>query len=140
MATAIKDNKELVQRVNEGLNDQSREVFTTHHTSDVVLHDSGEEIHGVDAALERETALWRAFPDLHHTLEDIIAEGDRVAYRFTATGTHEGQFQGIEPTGQEVTVMGHGTVRVEDGKLAEVWLTYDKLDMMAQLGIVEATP
>lgn len=135
MSTVLESNKELVRRVNDGLNDQDPELFTEHHAEDVVLHTVGEEIHGIEAALAHEQALWRAFPDLHHTTEDVLAEGEKVAYRFTASGTHEGPFQGIEPTGNSFEISGQGIVRVEDGELAEVWLNYDTLGMMQQLGV-----
>jgi steroid delta-isomerase-like uncharacterized protein len=138
MATAVQANKELVRRVNDGLNEQSRESFVELHAEDVVLHDAGREIRGIDAAVEHEEMIWNAFPDIHHTLEDVLAEGDEVAYRFTATGTHDGAFQGIEPTGREVEITGLGIVRVEDEQLAEVWLNYDVMGMMRQLGVVEA--
>lgn len=140
MTTTVEANKELVRRVNDGLNDQSESAFADHHATDLVLHDAGEEIHGIDAALARERAIWNAFPDLHHTIEAIVCEGETVAYRFTATGTHDGDFRGIEPTGREVTITGHGTVRIEGDELAEVWLDYDRLGMLQQLGVVDPGP
>jgi len=137
MATAVRSNTELVRAVNDGLNDQDPDAFREHHAADLVLHDGGEEIRGIDAALARERAIWEAFPDLHHTMEAIVAEGDQVAYRFTATGTHEGPFQGIEPTGRPIEIGGQGFVRIEDEQLAEVWLQYDRLGMLEQLGVVD---
>ncbi|WP_284010632.1 ester cyclase [Haloarcula pelagica] len=137
MSTALQANKELVRRANDGLNAQDPEAFREHHAAELVLHDGGDVIHGVEAALQRERAIWAAFPDLHHTLTDLVAEGDTVAYRFTATGTHEGPFQGIEATGRPVDITGQGLVRVEDGVLAAVWLNYDRLGMLRQLGTVD---
>ena len=136
MATAIEENKELVGRVNDGLNDQSREAFVDLHTEDVVVHDGGEEIRGIDAAVAHEEAIWHGFPDLHHTLADVLAEGDLVAYRFTAAGTHEGAFHGIEPTGRSVEITGLGIARIAGDEIAEVWLNYDALGLMRQLGVV----
>ncbi|MFC4358596.1 ester cyclase [Halobium salinum] len=138
MVTIGDENKELVRRVNDGLNEQSREVFAALHADDVVVHDGSEEIRGIDAALEHESELWTAFPDIHHTLETVLADGDEVAYRFTATGTHEGPFHGVPPTGRAFEITGHGSVRIEDGELAEVWLDYDALGMLRQLGVVDS--
>lgn len=137
MATAVQENKELVRRVTEGLNDQSRDVFDELHTRDVVIHDGDEEVHGIDGALEHESALWDAFPDLHHTIDEMVAEGDRVAYRFTATGTHRNEFRGIPPTDRRFEVTGQGQVRISDGEIAEVWLNYDALGMLQQLGVAD---
>ncbi|WP_458190279.1 ester cyclase [Haladaptatus sp. NG-WS-4] len=137
MATTGQENKELVRRVHDVLDEQDRDAFAELHVEDIVLHDAGEEIHGVDAVVERELALWNAFPDLSHTMEDVLVEDDRAAYRFTSTGTHEGGFRGIEPTGEEFEITGLGVVRIEDGKFAEIWLNYDSLGIMQQLGVVE---
>jgi predicted ester cyclase len=66
-------------------------------------------------------------------LEDIVAEGDRVAYRLTIRGTHRGPFLGVPPTGRRVTVSFFAIVRVEDGKLAEEWGGLDQSDLLRQL-------
>ena len=63
-----------------------------------------------------------------------------MAYHFTAAGTHEREFRGIEPTGREFEITGQGMVRVDDGAAAEVWLNYDVLGMLGQLGVVESPP
>ena len=82
---------------------------------------------------QRAARLRAAFPDAQVTLEDIFAEGDRVAYRATIRGSHQGVFRGIPPTGRQVTVSFTAIVRVEDGKLAEEWGGLDLFDLMHQL-------
>ena len=77
-----------------------------------------------------------AFPDFHVTIEDQIAEGDRVATRWTMRGTHEGEFRGISPTGKQITVTGIGIFRFSDGKVVESWDNFDQLGMMRQLGVI----
>ena len=77
-----------------------------------------------------------ALPDFHTTIEDIIAEGDKVVQRFTARGTHKGEFMGIPPTGKQVTVAGIAIHRITDGKIVENWVNMDMLGMMVQLGVV----
>ncbi len=77
-----------------------------------------------------------AFPDFHSTLEDMFAEGDKVVQRFTARGTHKGEFMGIPPTGKQVTITGIGIHRITGGKIVEDWVNMDMLGMMVQLGVV----
>ena len=77
-----------------------------------------------------------AFPDLHIAVDDLIAEGDRVAARLTIAGTHQGEMLGIPPTGKRVEVSSIDIIRFEDGKAAEHWGETDILSMMQQLGVV----
>jgi predicted ester cyclase len=83
---------------------------------------------------ERAARLRAAFPDAHVTLEDIVAEGNRVAYRLTIRGTHQGTFLGVAPTQRRVTVSFTAIVRIEEGKLAEEWGGLDQIDLLRQLG------
>ena len=76
------------------------------------------------------------FPDLHFTVEDMIAEGDTVVARLTARGTHQGAFMGIPPTGKHVTVTAIDINRLVGGKSVEHWLEMDTLGMMQQLGVI----
>ena len=79
-----------------------------------------------------------AFPDVHLTIEDQIAEGDTVVSRWTARGTHKGELMGIPPTGKQVTVTGMNIERIANGKFVEGWSNYDTLGMLQQLGVVPA--
>ena len=84
--------------------------------------------------------LREAFPDIHFTIDDQIAEGDRVVTRYTATGTHQGAFMGINATGKRVTWTGIYIRRVVDGKLEEGWHSRDRLDILSQLGATVTPP
>jgi predicted ester cyclase/uncharacterized protein YndB with AHSA1/START domain len=75
-----------------------------------------------------------AFPDWEETVEDVVAEGDRVVIRVTGRGTHEGEFQGLAPTGRRVSATGIGIGRMASGRIAEAWAAYDALGLLAQLG------
>ena len=75
-----------------------------------------------------------AFPDLRVTVEDLVAEGDKVVHRFTLRGTHTGPFLGIPPTGRVVTAVGIAIDRLAGGKVAESWLSLDALNLLRQLG------
>jgi predicted ester cyclase len=78
------------------------------------------------------------FPDWRETIDDVVAEGDRVVIRVTGSGTHQGEFQGIPPTDRQVTATGIGIGRIENGRIAESWAAYDALGMMQQLGVIPA--
>jgi steroid delta-isomerase-like uncharacterized protein len=79
-----------------------------------------------------------AFPDFHSTVEDQLAEGDKVVTRWRMRGTHEGEFRGIAPTGNELDITGMGIFRFSDGKVVESWDNFDQLGMMRQLGAIPA--
>ena len=77
-----------------------------------------------------------AFPDPNGTLQDLLAEGDKVAVRYTIRGTHQGDFMGIAATGKKVTIEGIEIDRIEDGKVVEHWESMDMMALMQQLGAV----
>jgi steroid delta-isomerase-like uncharacterized protein len=77
-----------------------------------------------------------AFPDLRFTIDDQIAEGDKVVMRYTARGTHKGELMGIPPTGKQITVTGITIGHIVGGKYVESWANYDALGMMQQLGVI----
>ena len=79
--------------------------------------------------------LRTAFPDLRYALEDVIAEGDLVAARYSWRGTHKGEaFLGIPPSGKTILVRGMDFYRLRDGKIVEHWDNVDELGMLSQLG------
>jgi steroid delta-isomerase-like uncharacterized protein len=85
------------------------------------------------------TAMMRsAFPDFKATIEDLIAEGDKVVVRMTWTGTHRGEFMGIPPTGKSVSFEVIDIVRFSGGKFVEHWGVMDSMRMMQQLGVAPA--
>lgn len=85
--------------------------------------------------VRRLVELYRsAFPDIHFEHDDVITVGDKVAHRWTFTGTHRGEIMGIEPTGTSVMVQGIEMNRITDGKIAESWAMSDALGLLEQLG------
>jgi len=82
------------------------------------------------------TMFRTAFPDLHMTVEDMIAEGDMVVSRVKVRGTHKGDLMGIAPTGKQVTLEAIDITRIAGGKMVERWGIIDMLGMMQQLGAV----
>ena len=103
-------------------------------TDDHVRHAPDGDLYGREG-IRIDVAAWRAgFPDLRLVVEDLIAEGDRVAYRYRLYGTHAGPFLAVPATGRAVVVAGFGIDRVADGRLAESWVCFDALDLLRQLG------
>jgi steroid delta-isomerase-like uncharacterized protein len=82
--------------------------------------------------------LRAAFADLHYTIDDQLADGDKVATRWTMRGTHTGELMGIPATGKAVTVSGIQIERIVDGKIVEHWRKSDDLGLMQQLGVIPA--
>ncbi len=95
---------------------------------------------GAQALKEVFGRLHRAFPDLHITVEDLIAEGDKVVCRNTVTGTHQGDYMGLPPTGKSVKYNEIFIMRFAGGRLAETWGVVDVLSQMRQLGAIGAGP
>jgi predicted ester cyclase len=134
----IEANKALISRVYE-LSTQ-KDVAKLFE-----LYDPGyiEHLRNGDQPLEQLkvgiAVIFAALPDLKFTVEDMVAEGDKVAYRVTITGTHTGgPYMGIAPTGKKIEMRNTSIKRIVNGKLAESWGTIDSLSMMRQLGLIPA--
>ena len=82
--------------------------------------------------------LWAAFPDCQVTIDEVIGEGETLAFRATVRGTHRGEFQGVPPTGTEITMAVQNFYRFREGKVIERWTNGDLLGLMVQLGAVPA--
>lgn len=82
--------------------------------------------------------LWSGFPDLRITVEDLIGEEEKVAWRLSVTGTHEGEFRGVPPTGTEVTFAAQYIFEFRDRKIVRRWTNFDRLGVLVQLGAVPA--
>jgi steroid delta-isomerase-like uncharacterized protein len=95
---------------------------------------------GADLLKQLFARLHRAFPDLHVTIKDLIAENDKVVVRDTVTGTHQGEYMGLPPTGRAVTYDEIFVCRFTDGRIAETWGVVDVLAQMRQLGAMPAGP
>ena len=123
---SIEEIKALWRRFVEELN--KGRVLDELLATDFVLHSVNDaDIHG--SLKEFFSDVFNAFPDVHFTIDDMIAEGDKVATRWTMTGTHKA-------TNKTVTVWGIGIVRVVGGKIAERWLRSDTLGIRQQLGLI----
>jgi steroid delta-isomerase-like uncharacterized protein len=134
----VSDNETLVRRFfSEVFNQGDLEAVDAFIHPQHENHDpTAPEVPKGPDGVRRLVELYRsAFPDIHFEHEDIVDLGDKVAHRWTFTGTHRGEIMGIEPTGREVTVQGIEINRIADGKIADSWAISDALGMLEQLGV-----
>jgi steroid delta-isomerase-like uncharacterized protein len=107
------------------------------YAADLVWHEPDQDIHGSEEAKQFIAMYRTAFPDLNVTVEDAIAEGDKVATRWTVRGTHQGEIEEFgPPTGRQVELEGITIHRIEGGKIVEEWERYDNLSILQQIGLV----
>jgi steroid delta-isomerase-like uncharacterized protein len=106
------------------------------YADNLTLHGYPPGVEGKEGARAFYEAFGRALPDLNLTLEDSVADGDKVAVRYRIRGTHSDELMGVQATGKAVDVEGQSIFRFVDGKLAERWQSLDALGLMQQLGAV----
>jgi predicted ester cyclase len=137
---SAKDLKALTRRFLEEHNKgkaAAMAVIDELYATNIVYHGGGgEEIRGLKDYKQSTSESYNVSPDLHFTIDDMVVEGDKVAVRFTLTGTHKGEFMGRPPTNKKLTMWGINIYRVVDGKFVEGWERADTLGLMQQLGLV----
>jgi len=133
---SLEANKSAVLRVYELLNQGEVDPVGELVTDDYEEHDPlpGQGV-GREGVLDRFSLISRALAP-HFTIDDVVAEGDRVVVRWTNSGTHVGEFAGIPATGRTFTMAGIDIYRVVDGRLCEHWHVVDQLSMLGQLGLL----
>jgi steroid delta-isomerase-like uncharacterized protein len=113
------------------------EIIDEVYTPDLVWHDPDGDIKGAEEARQFVSTYKTAFPDLQTTVEDVIAEGDKVVTRWTVRGTHQGEVEEFgPPTGRRAEITGITIHRIEGDKIVEEWNSYDNLSVMQQLGLM----
>ncbi len=135
------DNKALVRRVyDEVINGGNLALIDELFAADFVDHEEFPGLAGGREGVKQFFTMMRAaFPDLRMAIDDLIAEGDKVVARATMSGTHKGEFMGMEPSGKQFRVSAIDVVRFADGKAIEHWGLTDAAAMMEQLSAVPAT-
>jgi steroid delta-isomerase-like uncharacterized protein len=131
---STEEHKALLRRTYEAVNQKNLTAFFDLFAPDFVLHNGSMTIQGLEAFKQVEAMLLTALPDIHYAVEDLIAEGDKVAVRLTVTGTHHGVLLGVPPTGKHTTVTESAISRIVGGKIAEHWSETDLLGLLQQLG------
>jgi len=135
---SAEENKALVRRfVDEVQSRGNLDALDEICSPEFVNHSAPPGVPTNCEGVKQLTAMFRqAFPDSYFTIEDMMAEEDKVATRKTFHGTHKGEFMGIPPTGQQVSMGLIDIVRIAEGRVVEHWAMGDNLGMMQQLGIV----
>ena len=133
------ENKALVRREIEELFNHTGDLDVAGevYAPDFVGHDPTmpEGLQGIEAARQFAAGMRSAFPDLTCTIEEQIAEGEKVVTRWSASGTHQGETEGLgSPTGNQMEITGISIERISEGKVVESWDNYDAMGMMQQLG------
>jgi steroid delta-isomerase-like uncharacterized protein len=123
--------RESVEALNAG--DAARLLAVV--APDIVIHyaEMPEPVHGRETWQQGYELMRRAFPDLHARVDDIVAADDNVALRLTLSGTHQGDFQGIQASGRTIGYVSHEFYRVADGLIAEEWICSDMASLFRQL-------
>jgi steroid delta-isomerase-like uncharacterized protein len=130
------ENKALVRRAWEGVSAGNLDVFDEVYAADCIIHEPDEDVRGIEGLKQFVSTFLEAFPDLRITVEDEIAEGDKVVTRWRVQGTHQGELRGIAPTGNRVNVSGITIHRIEGDKIVEEWESPDYLGMLQQIGAI----
>lgn len=131
------ESKDLVRQFIDAVNRGDSSAIEAVLAPDYVDHSLPPGVPPDRSGFVRFIAGFRqSFPDAHWTIDDLIAEGDKVAGRVTFRGTHQGDLMGIPPTGKPATIGGIGIYRIAGAKIAEGWVQRDLLGLLQQLGAI----
>jgi predicted ester cyclase len=126
-------NKAIVRHYFDEL-DRGRTTPLHLCTDDYRFHPAGLPTMDRDGVKAFGDAFFAGMPDLRHPLDELIADGDLVALRCRYEGTHDGELMGVPPTGRPVSAIGIGVMRIENGRIAEFWVSPDRLTILQQIG------
>jgi predicted ester cyclase len=133
---STEDNKSIVRHFYEEFNQKNLAVIDEFIDPHFVDHSPPPGVPADIEGAKQQFGIFQAFPDLQLTVEDLIAEGDKVVARLTIQGTHQGTFMGLPPTGKHVMFTAIDINRIAGGKSVEHWNTSDILGLLQQLGVV----
>ena len=137
---STEENKALMRRCYEEVFNQKNLVAIDDFIAPNFVNHSAAQLGMTGGDLEHVkqflSMVLQAFPDLHYTVEDLVAEGDKVVARLTISGTQQGAFMGIPPTGKHAVVSDIEIFRITGGKAVETWVQVDFLGLLQQLGAV----
>ena len=139
---STEENKTLMRRFYEGVFNQKNLAAIDDFLAPNFINYSASQLGMTGGDLEHVkqflSMVMQSFPDLHYTVEDMVAEGDKVVTRLTLSGTQQGAFLGIPATGTHVTISDIEIFRITDGKMVQCWVQADYLGLMQQLGVIPA--
>ncbi len=134
------ENKDLVRRYWEILNQGNLDILDEVYTVDFVWHLPDQDIRGLEESKQVTSMYLSAFPDMRFIAEEVIAEGDKVVTRVKFRGTHRGELMLIAPTERQIELKIIFIHRIEGGKIVEMWEMYDNLSFMRELGVFPPRP
>ena len=134
---SLEENKKIVRKSIEVINTQDLSSIEKMVAPDFIDHT--RQMHGPEGLKQFLSMIFRSFPDFHLTIEDMIAESDKVWVRLTITATHTSEFYGLAPTGNKFTEPSVWIYRIVNGKIAEGWDVQDELDFYKKIGAIEYT-
>lgn len=137
MSQKAEQHKQLVRQYLKAFNEKDREALSEVVADDIVEHGTHWEVEGFEEFVDYVEENVNTFTDYTGTTEEMIAEDGTVAVRYTVSGTHEGEYLGIKPTGREVEWTGIAMYGIDDGNISEIWIESDQLGLLEQLGLVE---
>jgi steroid delta-isomerase-like uncharacterized protein len=130
-------NKDLMRRIVEELwNQKKLAVIDELYAENYVGHTPNGLLQGRAGVRQHVTTYITAFPDCNIAIDEMVAEADKISVRWTGTGTHRGELEGIAPTGKRIDVPGNLTARISGGKVVEEYSVWDTLKLAQQLGAV----
>ncbi|WP_373058518.1 ester cyclase [Zunongwangia sp. H14] len=129
-------NKEVQQKFGEAINTGNLEKIRDLVADDVKEHDPApNQGPGPQGYIDFFSMMRNAFPDMKVEVEQLVADEDNVAFAYTLTGTHKGDFMGVAATGKPIKARGMQISRFEDGKMVERWGSSDELGILKQIGV-----
>ena len=128
-----RENKDLVLRYLEEFNEDNLEAAAACFADDLVGHEPGRNLHGRDGIRHSLAGFRNTFPDIQVTVEDLVAEEDRVVARWRFRGTQRGEVLGVAPTGKRVTVTGMIFYGISEDGISEYWGSWDRMGLLQQL-------
>jgi steroid delta-isomerase-like uncharacterized protein len=133
---SAEENKALARRSWELANQGNLDALEEVYAAEAVIHEPDRDLQSLQEAKQYVGIYFNAFPDLRFTVEDEMAEGDKVVTRWTGRGTHQGEIEEFGPaTGRQIEIEGITIHRIEGGKIVEEWERYDNLSILQQLGL-----
>ena len=137
---SLEENKALIRRfLDEGYNKRNLTIADELLSPNLVISFFGSVLKGPEGWKKLANVFLTAFPDIYVTIEETIAEGDKVVANWSCSGTHKGPLRGIAPTGKEVTWKGIAIYRIADNKIVEAEGLNDALSIMQQIGAIPST-
>ena len=134
---SLEGNKAIVRKMIEAINGQNLASLDELMAPHLVLHMHDQQMQGWKVNRQVIEGEIKAFPDLHVTIEDSIAEADKVCVRLQETATHTGDYRGLAPTGNKLSYTVVTIWRLVEDKIVEGWIVYDQLDFLKQLGVIK---